>query len=316
MNTQELINQIERKDMIIKSLQKQIQDNLHYFKQDSLYDVIENLKNELKRKDTEINFLETKLQTLKQENSKYGTEYCDIKQDYLTLKSKYDTEIERLNSIIKNNSFEKQNYLQTIDKLKASLNKAASDNSNILLSNENMNMKLNNFQKDFDDYENCNNILKNEVNIWRTKYNASEMELKETKNKFNNIQNDLKFINEKLRTITQENCDIKNYLNRILNDLTYWIRDNDFLLVKFPKTIYDNSNVNGINFSAFYDSIILLQEKVNNILNMHKKEITSDQENIIQDNVNLIKDNIALKNQLNIKENTIQMMLRELNNKV
>lgn len=315
MNTQDLLKQIERKDLIIQSLQKQLQDNMHYFKQDNLYDVIERLKNEIRRKDTEINFLQSQLQSLKQENAKYGIDYCNIKQENLSSKTRYEAEIERLNNIIHNNSIDIQNYIQTIDKLKNNLNKLTNDNSNILLSNEKMNLKINSFQNNFNEFENCNNILKNEVNIWKTKYDASEMELRETKNKYNSIQNDLSFINGKIKNLTQENTEIKNFINRIISDLTHWIRNNDFLLVNFPKTIYDNSNVNGIDFTMLYDSIILLQEKVNHIVNMHRNDNNSDQERIIQDNVNLIKDNIALKNQLNIKENTIKLMLQELNSK-
>ena len=87
-------------------------------------------------------------------------------------------------------------------------------------------------------------------------------------------------------------------------------------MLKFPQLLYDNSKINGIDFSQFYDAIISLQDKVNNIVSMKKEKLTPEQENIIQDNVNLIKDNLSLKNQLNIKENTIRMMMRELNNKM
>ena len=114
----------------------------------------------------------------------------------------------------------------------------------------------------------------------------------------------------------KENDDTKNYINRILNDLTFWIKESDFLMINFPKLLYDNSNINGIDFAPFYDALISLQEKINNLASMQKEKLTPDQENIIQDNVNLIKDNLTLKNQLNIKENTIRIMLKELNNKM
>ena len=55
---------------------------------------------------------------------------------------------------------------------------------------------------------------------------------------------------------------------------------------------------------------------MNNLINNEKEKLTPDQENIIQDNVNLIKDNLSLKNLLNMKENTIRMMIKELNNKI
>ena len=144
------------------------------------------------------------------------------------------------------------------------------------------------------------------------------MELKEAKCKYEQFSNDLKGINEKLRLLQKENDDTKNYINRILSDLTYWFKESDFLMLKFPKLIYDNSNVNGIDFAPFYDAIICLQEKINNIVNSQKEKLplTSDQENMIQDNVNLIKDNLSLKNQLNIKDNTIRIMMMKLKNKL
>ena len=101
-----------------------------------------------------------------------------------------------------------------------------------------------------------------------------------------------------------------------MSDLTYYFKESDFLMLKFPKLLYDNSNINGIDFSQFYDAIISLQDKVNAIVSMQKEKLTPEQENIIQDNVNLIKDNLSLKNQLNIKEKTIRMMIKELNNKM
>jgi hypothetical protein len=142
------------------------------------------------------------------------------------------------------------------------------------------------------------------------------MELKESKYKYEQFNSDLKSINDKLKQMKKENDDTKNYINRILNDLTFWIKENDFLMINFPKLLYDNSNINGIDFAPFYDALISLQEKINNLASMQKEKLTPDQENIIQDNVNLIKDNLALKNQLNIKENTIRIMLKELNNKM
>ena len=86
--------------------------------------------------------------------------------------------------------------------------------------------------------------------------------------------------------------------------------------VRRPPPNYNNSNINGIDFAPFYDALIALQQKVNNLADMQKEKLTPEQENIIQDNVNLIKDNLALKNLLNMKENTIRIMIKELNNKM
>ena len=67
---------------------------------------------------------------------------------------------------------------------------------------------------------------------------ATEAELKEFKHKYEQFSQDLKSINEKLKQITKEGNDTKNYINRILNDLTYWLKENDFLMLKFPKLLY------------------------------------------------------------------------------
>ena len=200
--------------------------------------------------------------------------------------------------------------------MKQELSKITTDNSNILQSNENMNSKLNEYENNIYNYESDNNRLKGEVQVWKEKYMANEVELKEAKYKYEQFSNDLKTINDNLKQLKKENSDMKNYINRILSDLTYWFKESDFLMLKFPKLLYDNSNINGIDFSQFYDAIISLQDKVNAIVSMQKEKLTPEQENIIQDNVNLIKDNLSLKNQLNIKEKTIRMMIKELNNKM
>ena len=177
-----------------------------------------------------------------------------------------------------------------------------------------MGTKINEYENSIYNYERDNNRLKNEVQIWKEKYMAKDAELKETKYKFEQFSNDLKAINEKLKILKKENSDIKNYINRILSDLAYYFKESDFLMVKFPQLLYNNSNINRIDFAPFYDAVISLQERVNNVINMQKEKLTPDQENIIKDNVNLIKDNLILKNHLDIKENTIKMIMKKLNN--
>ena len=100
------------------------------------------------------------------------------------------------------------------------------------------------------------------------------MELKEAKYKYEEFNSDLKAINDKLKQMKKENDDTKNYINRILNDLTYWLKENDFLMLNFPKLLYDNSNINGIDFAPFYDALIKLQEKINNLVSMQKEKLT------------------------------------------
>ena len=310
----DLLNEIERKDLVIKNLQQQLKENLIYFKDDPYYNTSNQLKNEVMRKDSEISFLSSKLSSIQNENNILSKKYSNLQEEFFDYKLRATNEIQKLNEIIKHNSINLNNFQNINQKMKQEITKISSDNSNILQNNENMGAKINEYENSIYNYESDNNRLKNEVQIWKEKYLANEAELKETKYKFEQFSNDLKAINEKLKILKKENNDIKNYINRILSDLTYYFKESDFLMVKFPQLLYNNSNINGIDFAPFYDAVISLQERVNNVINMQKEKLTPDQENIIQDNVNLIKDNLILKNQLDIKENTIKMIMRKLNN--
>ena len=310
----DLLNELERKDLIIKNLQQQLKENLTYFKDDPYYNTSNQLKNEVMRKDSEISFLSSKLSSIQNENNILSKKYSNLQEEFFDYKLRATNEIQKLNEIIKHNSINLNNFQNINQKMKQEITKISSDNSNILQNNENMGAKINEYENSIYNYESDNNRLKNEVQIWKEKYLANEAELKETKYKFEQFSNDLKAINEKLKILKKENNDIKNYINRILSDLTYYFKESDFLMVKFPQLLYNNSNINGIDFAPFYDAVISLQERVNNVINMQKEKLTPDQENIIQDNVNLIKDNLILKNQLDIKENTIKMIKRKLNN--
>ena len=316
MIDEDLLNELERKDLIIQNLQKQLKENLTYFKTDSMYNSLEKLKNELMRKDSEISYLSSKIESLTNENLNLSQKNTLLNQEFFDFKLKSCNEIEKLNEIIKSNSLSINNFQNINEKMKQQLSKISYDNSNIIQSNENMNNKLNEYENNLYNCENDNDRLRNEVEALKEKCLAKEMELKEIKYKYEEFNSDLKGFNDKFMLMQKENDDTKNYINRIISDLTYWLRDGDFLMIQFPTLLYDNSNINGIDFAPLYDALIALQEKLNNLINNEKKKLTPDQENIIQDNVNLIKDNLSLKNLLNMKENTIRMMIKELNNKI
>ena len=312
----DLLNELERKDLIIQNLQKQLKDNLCYFKSDSLYNSVEKFKNELMRKESEISYLNSKINSLSNENLILSKKNSQLNQEYFDFKLKSCNEIQKLNEIIQSNNLSLNSYQDMNEKMKQQISKISSDNTNFIQNNENMNNKINEYENNLYNCENDNNRLKNEVQILKEKYMANEIELKEARYKYEQFNSDLKDINDKLKQMRKESEDTKNYINRILSDLTYWLKENDFLMLQFPKLLYNNSNINGIDFAPLYDALIAFQEKVDNLANMQKEKLTPDQENIIQDNVNLIKDNLALKNLLNMKENTIRIMIKELNNKM
>ena len=46
-NNSQLLSEIEKKDLVIQSLQKQLNDNLIFFKKDAFYNQNEKMKNEI-----------------------------------------------------------------------------------------------------------------------------------------------------------------------------------------------------------------------------------------------------------------------------
>jgi chromosome segregation ATPase len=270
----DLLNELERKDLIIKNLQKQLKENITYLKTDPYFNSSDQLKNEIMRKDSEISYLASKISSIQNENNALSKKISHIQQEYFDYKLKSTNEIQKLNEIIKSNSLSINNYKNINEKMKQELSKISSDNSNILQNNENMNSKINEYENNIYNYESDNNRLQGEVQLWKEKYMANEVELKEAKYKYEQFSKDLKTINENLKQFKKENSDMKNYINRILSDLTYWFKESDFLMLKFPKLLYDNSNINGIDFSQFYDAIISLQDRVNAIVSMQKEKLT------------------------------------------
>lgn len=328
----DLINEIDRKDLIIKTLQNQLKENMIYFKRDSIFESIEKQKNEIKRKDSEIIFLNSKLQSLLSENTQLKISFSSLRDENFELKLKYTNEIEKLNIIINNYCENQKKSQSVIEQLKQKLSKTTNDNSQIIFNNEKINSKISLYEKNFKDYESKREMLKDEVNMWKEKYSQIEIDYKENKIKYEQLAEQVREINLRLQILTKENFETKNNISKLINELTFWFTENDFLSgggMKFPSLIYENSNIGGINFAPLYDGIIGWQEKIKEILEgwegnrkggekgeRGKGGNKQDYENIIQDNINLIKDNIALKNQLNIKDNTINQLMKQLNRNI
>ena len=131
----DLLNELERKDLIIKNLQKQVKENITFFKSDPLYNSIDKLKNELIRKDSEINYLSEKLSSLSNENLILSKKNTELNQEFFDFKLKACNEIEKLNEIIKSNNLSLNNFQNMNEKMKEQITKISSDNSNILSVN-------------------------------------------------------------------------------------------------------------------------------------------------------------------------------------
>lgn len=328
MDYSNLVSELQRKDLIIQSLQNQLRENVSYFRRDPYYDETEKLKNEIKRKDTEIIYLDNKLQSLLNENNKLRQSFSGIKDENFEIKLKYSNETQKLNEIINSLNDNISKYKITTDELKTKLSKISNEHNNCLHNNDNINQKLKNLNQNMINNENEKKDLQNELKDLQERYSGLIVEHKENKLKYDKLSEDIVDINEKLVSMKKENDQTKNYINKLLKDLGGWLKENDFKKNNglgsgdcLPKWFYDNANINGIDFSPLYDGIISMQENVINEINgnnnnLRKRNGFNDQvnEDIIQDNVNLIKDNIALKNQLNMKENTIRQLMQELNN--
>ena len=74
----DLLNELERKDLIIKNLQKQLKDNISYLKSDPYYNSNDQLKNEIMRKDSEISFLSSKLTSVQNESTKLSKKFNSL----------------------------------------------------------------------------------------------------------------------------------------------------------------------------------------------------------------------------------------------
>ena len=123
MMDSDLLNELERKDLIIKNLQKQLKENLSYFKTDSYYNTANQLKNEIMRKDSEISFLNSKLKSIQVENNNLSKKYSNLQQEFFDYKLKASNEIQKLNEIIKSNSINLENFHNINEKMKEEITK-------------------------------------------------------------------------------------------------------------------------------------------------------------------------------------------------
>ena len=118
MINSDLLNEIERKDLIIKNLQKQLKENISFFKSNPSYFSSNQLKNELMRKDAEISYLSSKLSNIQSVNDNLQRKYNNLQEEYFDYKLKANNQIQKLNDIIKNHAQNLNSFQNINEKMK------------------------------------------------------------------------------------------------------------------------------------------------------------------------------------------------------
>ena len=285
----EFQNELERKDLIIKNLQKQINDiknNKNGGAGD--YTLITELKSESIRKDKEIQNLNEQIldlnTELKEIKAKLNT--YELKENFSKNESSNLLEISqmKIDQISKDKEMLEDKIKQLIDIIKQYCNelnessfKIKSLNDNIFsLKNENkklieekeLNKKnINEFTKNYSKYNQI--ILENNNN--KNIINNLNKELLEYKKDYNKELNNNKILNEKIINLVNK-CSEYETIQK-----TYQEANQDLLLAK--KQINEinfrnQENENYINslFSDINENISLFIEYINKYFNIQKKE--------------------------------------------
>ena len=222
MNNSQLISEIEKKDLVISSLQKQLNDNLIYFKKDALYLQIEKLKNDIFKINNEYNLLYNKFKRIENENIELNKNLSQLKNEIFINKLSYETEIEKHKDLNNKNNNEIIKLKSEIEKLKLEpiINSNMSEKNIILNSNniiENIIKWVDgdflNIQIDFNNYIiksseiNFNKLIKSLFNFQERIKQILDIDI----NYKNNEQN--KLISDNIDLI-KDNLKLKNTLNK------------------------------------------------------------------------------------------------------
>ncbi len=138
MNNSQLISEIEKKDLVISSLQKQLNDNLIYFKKDALYLQIEKLKNDIFNINNEYNLLFNKFKRIENENIELNKNLSQLKNEIFINKLSYETEIEKHKDLNNKNNNEIIKLKNEIEKIKLKPYLTSNDDKSIIFNSNNI----------------------------------------------------------------------------------------------------------------------------------------------------------------------------------
>jgi len=241
MNNTQLISEIEKKDLVISSLQKQLNDNLIYFKKDALYLQIEKLKNDIFQINNEYTLIYNKFKRIEKENIELNKNLTKLKNEIFTEKLSYETEIEKYKDINNKNKNEIIKLKNELEKIKFEPLLNNNNEKNIILNSNNIIEDLIkwidgdflNIQIDFNNY-----IIKSpEIN-------------------FNKLINSLFNFQERIKQILDININYKsNEQNKLISDNIDLIKDN----LKLKKTL----NLKDITIKHLMQELTIKKKKLN-----------------------------------------------------
>ena len=241
MNNTQLISEIEKKDLVISSLQKQLNDNLIYFKKDALYLQIEKLKNDIFQINNEYTLIYNKFKRIEKENIELNKNLTKLKNEIFTEKLSYETEIEKYKDINNKNKNEIIKLKNELEKIKFQPLLNNNNEKNIILNSNNIIEDLIkwidgdflNIQIDFNNY-----IIKSpEINL-------------------NKLINSLFNFQERIKQILDININYKsNEQNKLISDNIDLIKDN----LKLKKTL----NLKDITIKHLMQELTIKKKNLN-----------------------------------------------------
>ena len=285
----EIQNELERKDLIIKNLQKQLQD-LKNNKSSCTGDatILNDLKSESTRKDKEIQNLKEEIMDLKTElrESKTKLNTYELKENFdknessnlLELshmkidqmskdKEMLEDKIKQLIDIVKQYCNELNDSSLKIKSLNDEIFSLKSKNRKLIEERENNRKNMVDFQKSYNNY---NQLVKENENN-KIIINNLNQELIEYKNDYNKEINNNKILNEKIINLVSK-CSEYEMIQK-----TYQEANNDLLLAKKQITeinLRNQENENYINslFADINENISLFIDYINKHFDFNKNE--------------------------------------------
>ncbi len=137
-NNSQLLSEIEKKDLVIQSLQKQLNDNLIFFKKDAFYHQNEKMKSEIFEKNKEFNFLYNKFKEIEKENQELRQNITQLKSQIFTQNLSYETEIEKYKDLNNKNNNEIIKLKNEIEKIKLKPYLTSNDDKSIIFNSNNI----------------------------------------------------------------------------------------------------------------------------------------------------------------------------------
>ena len=227
-NNSQLLSEIEKKDLVIQSLQKQLNDNLIFFKKDAFYHQNEKMKSEIFEKNKEFNYLYNKFKEIEKENQELRRNITQLKSQIFTQNLSYETEIEKYKDLNNKNNNEILKLKNEIEKVKLKPYLTSNDDKSIILNSNNIIEEITKWIND--------DFLKLKFN---TNYlvDGSEINFKKLINSLINFQSRIKQI------LDYETKNKTNEENNLIKDNIDLIKDN----LKSRTSYKKNSKLKNIN---------------------------------------------------------------------